>query len=167
MPPADRGFAALLDDLSDARACSTRHWSSGSASSAGRRGSPTANAGREHWPRCYSAVLAGGGVAGGPGLWRLRPLGGLPRPRPGQPRRPRRDHPPRPRDRPVPAASRPPRPPLAHQPRIAARPRSSEPLPSCLQPTGFVLTVPAVPSILRRFWPGRFEGRSPGECSCD
>ena len=30
-----------------------------------RRGSPPANAGREHWPRCYSAVLAGGGVRGG------------------------------------------------------------------------------------------------------
>ncbi|MBN9121773.1 MAG: DUF1501 domain-containing protein, partial [Planctomycetes bacterium] len=24
-----------------------------------------ANAGREHWPRCYSAVLAGGGIKGG------------------------------------------------------------------------------------------------------
>ena len=46
-------------------ACSTRRWSSGSASSAGRRRITAANAGREHWPRCYSAVLAGGGIRGG------------------------------------------------------------------------------------------------------
>ncbi len=34
MPPADQGFATLLDDLPIA-ACSTRPWSSGPASSAG------------------------------------------------------------------------------------------------------------------------------------
>jgi hypothetical protein len=64
MPPADRGFAALLDDL-DARGLLAETlvvW----VGEFGRtprisRG----NAGREHWPRCYSAALAGGGVAGG------------------------------------------------------------------------------------------------------
>ena len=29
------------------------------------RESPGGNAGREHWPHCYSAALAGGGIAGG------------------------------------------------------------------------------------------------------
>jgi hypothetical protein len=64
MPPADRGFSALLDDL-DARGLLDETlvvW----AGEFGRtprisRG----NAGREHWPRCYSAVLAGAGVRGG------------------------------------------------------------------------------------------------------
>ncbi|MDB5310190.1 MAG: hypothetical protein JWO38_4392 [Gemmataceae bacterium] len=62
MPPADQGFAALLDDL-DAR---------------GRLGDTLVvwvgefgrtprveNGGRQHWPQCYSAVLAGGGIRGG------------------------------------------------------------------------------------------------------
>ena len=60
MPPADRGFAALLDDL-DARGLLDETlvvW----AGEFGRHPRITAaNAGREHWPRCYSAVLAGGG----------------------------------------------------------------------------------------------------------
>jgi uncharacterized protein (DUF1501 family) len=64
MPPADRGFAALLDDLS-ARGLLDETlvvW----AGEFGRHPRITAaNAGREHWPRCYSAVLAGGGIAGG------------------------------------------------------------------------------------------------------
>jgi hypothetical protein len=61
MPPADQGFAALLDDLS-ARGLLDETlvvWSG----EFGRHPRITkANAGREHWPRCYSAVLAGGGV---------------------------------------------------------------------------------------------------------
>jgi len=64
MPPADRGFAALLDDL-DARGMLDETlvvW----VGEFGRAPKITrANAGREHWPRCYSAALAGGGVRGG------------------------------------------------------------------------------------------------------
>jgi hypothetical protein len=64
MPPADQGFAALLDDLS-ARGLLDETlvvW----AGEFGRHPRISkANAGREHWPRCYSAVLAGGGVRGG------------------------------------------------------------------------------------------------------
>ena len=64
MPPADQGFAALLDDL-DARGLLDETlvvW----AGEFGRAPKITrGNAGREHWPRCYSAVLAGGGVRGG------------------------------------------------------------------------------------------------------
>jgi hypothetical protein len=64
MPPADQGFAALLDDLG-ARGLLDQTlvvW----AGEFGRHPRITAaNAGREHWPRCYSAVLAGGGVRAG------------------------------------------------------------------------------------------------------
>ncbi len=64
MPPADRGFAALLDDLS-ARGLLDETlvvW----VGEFGRAPKITAaNAGREHWPRCYSAALAGGGIGGG------------------------------------------------------------------------------------------------------
>jgi hypothetical protein len=64
MPPADQGFASLLDDLSDRGLLDDTLvvW----VGEFGRtprisRG----NAGREHWPRCYSAALAGAGVHGG------------------------------------------------------------------------------------------------------
>jgi hypothetical protein len=64
MPPADQGFAALLDDL-EARGLLDETlvvW----AGEFGRHPRISkGNAGREHWPRCYSAALAGGGVAGG------------------------------------------------------------------------------------------------------
>jgi hypothetical protein len=64
MPPADRGFAALLDDL-EARGLLGETlvvW----VGEFGRAPKITrGNAGREHWPRCYTAALAGGGVRGG------------------------------------------------------------------------------------------------------
>jgi hypothetical protein len=64
MPPADQGFSALLDDLA-ARGLLDETllvW----VGEFGRRPRITpGSAGREHWPACYSAVLAGGGTAGG------------------------------------------------------------------------------------------------------
>ena len=64
MPPADQGFSALIDDL-EAKGMLEETlvvW----AGEFGRN--PRINrkaAGREHWPRCYSVALAGGGVRGG------------------------------------------------------------------------------------------------------
>jgi len=64
MPPADQGFSALLEDL-DLRGLLDETlvvW----VGEFGR--TPRiikANSGREHWPHCYSAVLAGAGVRGG------------------------------------------------------------------------------------------------------
>ncbi len=64
MPPADQGFSALLEDL-DCRGLLDETlvvW----VGEFGR--TPRiirANNGREHWPHCYSAVLAGAGVRGG------------------------------------------------------------------------------------------------------
>lgn len=64
MPPTDQGLSALLDDL-DARGMLDETlvvW----VGEFGRNPRITrANAGREHWPRCYTAVLAGGGIRGG------------------------------------------------------------------------------------------------------
>jgi hypothetical protein len=64
MPPADQGFSALLEDLSQRGLLDETLvvW----VGEFGR--SPRVsqgNAGREHHPGCYSAVLAGGGVQGG------------------------------------------------------------------------------------------------------
>ena len=64
MPPADLGFSTLIDDLSDRGLLDSTLivW----AGEFGRAPRITAaNAGREHWSRCYSVALAGGGVAGG------------------------------------------------------------------------------------------------------
>ncbi|QDV32307.1 DUF1501 domain-containing protein [Tautonia plasticadhaerens] len=64
MPPTDRGLSALIDDLA-ARGMMDETlvvW----VGEFGRAPRITrAVAGREHWPRCYSAVLAGGGIRGG------------------------------------------------------------------------------------------------------
>jgi hypothetical protein len=62
MPPADMAFAALLDDLT-ARGLLDETlviW----VGEFGRT-PRIENGGRQHWPQCYSAVLAGGGIQGG------------------------------------------------------------------------------------------------------
>lgn len=64
MPPADKGFAALLEDLS-ARGLLDETLIVWTGEFGRTPRVVPANAGREHWPRCYSAVLAGGGVQGG------------------------------------------------------------------------------------------------------
>jgi uncharacterized protein (DUF1501 family) len=62
MPPADQGFAALLDDLeARGRLRDTLVVWVGEFGRTPR----VENGGRQHWPRCYSAVLAGGGIRGG------------------------------------------------------------------------------------------------------
>ncbi len=64
MPPADQGFAALLDDLGQRGLLdSTLVVWMGEFGRTPRK--TNGGTGREHWPRCYSAVLAGGGVQGG------------------------------------------------------------------------------------------------------
>ncbi len=63
LPQADRGLSALIEDL-DARGLleSTLVVVMGEF---GRTPRINANAGRDHWPDCYSALLAGGGCVGG------------------------------------------------------------------------------------------------------
>ncbi|MDX2035432.1 MAG: DUF1501 domain-containing protein [Isosphaeraceae bacterium] len=64
MPPADQGFSALIQDLEQRGMLEETLlvW----VGEFGRTPRTTqGGSGREHWPRCYSAVLAGGGVRGG------------------------------------------------------------------------------------------------------
>lgn len=64
IPPADRALCALLDDLRDRGLLEETivAW----VGEFGRRPEISqGNAGREHWPRCYSGLLAGGGIRGG------------------------------------------------------------------------------------------------------
>lgn len=64
MPPADQGFAALLEDLA-ARGLLDETLIVWTGEFGRTPRVVAANAGREHWPRCYSAVLAGAGIQGG------------------------------------------------------------------------------------------------------
>jgi uncharacterized protein (DUF1501 family) len=63
LPPADRGLAALVEDLAERGLLdSTLVVATGEF---GRTPRINAAAGRDHWPFCYHAVLAGGGARGG------------------------------------------------------------------------------------------------------
>jgi hypothetical protein len=63
LPPLDQGLSALIEDL-DARGLleTTLIVATGEF---GRTPQINGNAGRDHWPDCYSLVMAGGGVRGG------------------------------------------------------------------------------------------------------
>lgn len=63
LPQADQGLSALIEDL-DARGLldSTLVVAMGEF---GRTPRINADGGRDHWPDCYTALLAGGGVTGG------------------------------------------------------------------------------------------------------
>lgn len=63
LPELDRAFSSLLDDLGERGMLeSTMVIVSGEF---GRTAEINVNAGRDHWPNCYSLILAGGGIAGG------------------------------------------------------------------------------------------------------
>jgi len=64
IPPADRALSALLTDLEERGLLDETivAW----VGEFGRKPQITANnAGREHWPFCYSGLLAGGGIRPG------------------------------------------------------------------------------------------------------
>jgi hypothetical protein len=63
LPPADQSLAALIDDL-DQRGLLASTLVVALAEF-GRTPLINRNAGRDHWPDCFSIVLAGGGVRGG------------------------------------------------------------------------------------------------------
>jgi hypothetical protein len=63
LPPADKGFAALIEDLtSRGQLDSTLVIAIGEF---GRTPKINPQGGRDHWPYCYTAILAGGGIRGG------------------------------------------------------------------------------------------------------
>jgi uncharacterized protein (DUF1501 family) len=71
MPPADRAFSALLDDLAERGLLDETLvvWTGefGRTPRVGQRNSDAGAGrdGRDHWPGCFTSVLAGGGVRGG------------------------------------------------------------------------------------------------------
>jgi hypothetical protein len=63
LPPTDAAFSALVEDLADRGLLSeTLVIMMGEF---GRTPRFNSHGGRDHWPRCYSIVLAGGGIRGG------------------------------------------------------------------------------------------------------
>jgi hypothetical protein len=63
LPPYDRGFAALLDDLADRGLLDQTLVVS--LTDFGRTPKVNKGAGRDHYPNCFSVVYAGGGIKGG------------------------------------------------------------------------------------------------------
>jgi Protein of unknown function (DUF1501) len=63
VPPSDQAYAALVDDLSRRGLLDETLviW----MGEFGRTPKINANAGRDHWPHCYTVVLTGGGIKGG------------------------------------------------------------------------------------------------------
>jgi uncharacterized protein (DUF1501 family) len=72
MPPADQAFSALLDDLADRGLLDSTLvvWTGefGRTPRVGQSvvgGAGAGRDGRDHWPHCFSSVLAGAGIKGG------------------------------------------------------------------------------------------------------
>jgi len=71
MPPADQAFSALLDDLEERGLLDETLviWTGefGRTPRVGQRNSDAGAGrdGRDHWPNCFTTVLAGGGIKGG------------------------------------------------------------------------------------------------------
>lgn len=63
MPAFDQGFATLIEDLSDRGLLSSTLVCV--VSEFGRTPKINATAGRDHWPKAFSSILAGGGIKGG------------------------------------------------------------------------------------------------------
>ncbi|WP_152053898.1 DUF1501 domain-containing protein [Tautonia marina] len=76
MPPTDAAFSALLEDLHDRGLLDeTLVILMGEF---GRTPRFNKNAGRDHWPHCFSVVLAGGGIQGGQVLGASDAIGAYP-----------------------------------------------------------------------------------------
>jgi hypothetical protein len=83
VPPMERAFVALLDDLADRGLLDSTLvvW----LGDFGRTPQINKDAGRDHWPQCYSAVLAGGGLRGGQVVGQSDAMGAYPKERPVAP----------------------------------------------------------------------------------
>ncbi len=80
VPPMERAFATLLDDLSERGLLDSTLviW----MGDFGRTPIINAAAGRDHWPQCYSMILAGGGIRGGQVIGESDKIGAVPKSRP-------------------------------------------------------------------------------------
>lgn len=82
-PPMDQALGALLADLDERGLLETTLVVS--MGDFGRSPLINKEAGREHWPACYSMVLAGGGIRGGQVIGESDRIGASPRERPVTP----------------------------------------------------------------------------------
>ena len=82
-PPMEQAFAALLDDLSERGLLDSTLviW----MGDFGRTPIINKDVGRDHWPQCYTMILAGGGVTGGQVVGSSDKKGAYPVSRPIQP----------------------------------------------------------------------------------
>ena len=83
VPPMERAFSTLLDDLSDRGLFDSTLvvW----MGDFGRTPIINAAAGRDHWPQCYSMILAGGGIRGGQVIGSSDSMAAYPKSRPVTP----------------------------------------------------------------------------------
>lgn len=83
VPPMEQAYAALLDDLEERGLLEETLviW----MGDFGRTPKINNDAGRDHWPGCYSVVLAGGGIRGGQVVGSSDKIGGHPETRPVSP----------------------------------------------------------------------------------
>jgi hypothetical protein len=83
VPPMDQAYAALLDDLDERGLLETTLvvW----MGEFGRTPKINVDAGRDHWPGCYSVLLAGGGIRGGQVIGASDSTGAFPKDRPTTP----------------------------------------------------------------------------------
>src|SRR4029453_6203190 len=82
-PPMEQAFGALLEDFSERGLLDTTLV--GWLGDFGVTPIINAQAGRDHWPQCYSAVLAGGGIRGGQTIGQSDRTGAFPHERPVSP----------------------------------------------------------------------------------
>jgi hypothetical protein len=83
VPPMQKAYAALLEDLHERGLLDTTLvvW----MGDFGRTPIINKDAGRDHWPQCYSVVLAGGGIRGGQVIGQSDSTGAFPKLRPVKP----------------------------------------------------------------------------------
>ena len=83
VPPMEQAYAALLDDLAERGLLDTTLvvW----MGEFGRTPKINIDAGRDHWPGCYSVLLTGGGIRGGQVIGASDSIGAYPRERPTSP----------------------------------------------------------------------------------
>jgi hypothetical protein len=83
VPPMEQAFAALLDDLEERGLLESTLvvW----MGEFGRTPKINVDAGRDHWPGCYSVLMAGGGLRGGMVLGASDSIGARPAERPVTP----------------------------------------------------------------------------------
>jgi uncharacterized protein DUF1501 len=83
VPPMEQAYAALLDDLDERGLLDSTLvvW----MGDFGRTPTINKDAGRDHWPQCYTVVLAGGGIRGGQVFGASDKIGAYPHDRPVTP----------------------------------------------------------------------------------